>query len=148
VEIQTLSLSKGEKDYFTFGRMQGGVDFLLEHPTISRLHAVMQFRKSDGSLHLRDMQSTHGTTVNKQKVPPNEWVQLNVCDQIQFGQSTRTYIVNGPEDMMPPEVSLVCVCICVCISSCAPRLVELMARALSCLCICVPFVYVAVAVAA
>jgi len=53
--------------YYTFGRMPGAVTFVLDNPTISRVHAVVQFKKEDGTLHVQDLGSTHGTFVNKQR---------------------------------------------------------------------------------
>jgi len=46
---------------------------------------------------LYDLDSAHGTKVNKQRLRPRNYVELRVGDQIKFGESTRTYIVQGPE---------------------------------------------------
>ena len=78
----SLDLTKGNKDHYTFGRMVGSVDVVLEHPTASRLHAVVQFNK-DGSFYLYDNASTHGTTLNRQKLPPKDYTELHVGDLIQ-----------------------------------------------------------------
>ena len=45
------------------------VQFPMEHPSISRLHAVLQFRGSDGAAFLYDPGSAHGSVVNKQRIP-------------------------------------------------------------------------------
>ncbi|KAF8399235.1 hypothetical protein HHK36_015100 [Tetracentron sinense] len=52
-----------EKGAYMFGRVDL-CDFVLEHPTISRFHAVLQF-KENGDAYLYDLGSTHGTFVNK-----------------------------------------------------------------------------------
>lgn len=55
------------KPFLTFGRSPTA-DVLLEHPSASRLHAVLQFRGSDSRAFLYDCGSTHGTFINKQRV--------------------------------------------------------------------------------
>lgn len=71
-------------------------DLSLEHQSISRYHAVIQSRQ-DGSLLLYDMDSSHGTSLNKTALPPRRHVRLTNGDMIRFGQSTRIYIVQGLE---------------------------------------------------
>ncbi|GFZ19010.1 SMAD/FHA domain-containing protein [Actinidia rufa] len=52
-----------EKGAYMFGRVDL-CDFVLEHPTISRFHTVLQFKRN-GDAYLYDLGSTHGTFVNK-----------------------------------------------------------------------------------
>lgn len=79
--------SIAHKPFITFGRSPTA-DVLLEHPSASRLHAVLQFRGQDGRAFLYDCGSTHGTFINKQRVKaqvmaPLRWVDsrhaLVVC---------------------------------------------------------------------
>ncbi|KAG7604238.1 putative transcription factor interactor and regulator FHA-SMAD family [Arabidopsis thaliana] len=93
-----------KKGAYLFGR-DGICDFTLEHPSISRFHAVIQYKRS-GAAYIFDLGSTHGTTVNKNKVDKKVFVDLNVGDVIRFGGSTRLYIFQGPSDLMPPEKDL------------------------------------------
>ncbi|KAK6129112.1 hypothetical protein DH2020_037148 [Rehmannia glutinosa] len=93
-----------KKGAYMFGRVDL-CDFVLEHPTISRFHAVLQF-KSDGGAYLYDLGSTHGTFINKSQVKKRVYVDLHVGDVIRFGQSSRLYIFQGPSDLMPPEADL------------------------------------------
>lgn len=80
-------------------------DFSLEHPSVSRFHAVIQYKRS-GVAYLFDLGSTHGTLINKNKVDKRVYVDLNVGDVIRFGCSTRLYIFQGPSELMPPEKDL------------------------------------------
>lgn len=80
-------------------------DFSLEHPSVSRFHAVIQYKRS-GVAYLFDLGSTHGTLINKNKVDKRVYVDLNVGDVIRFGASTRLYIFQGPSELMPPEKDL------------------------------------------
>lgn len=100
--IEQLDVSK--KGAYMFGRIDL-CDFVLEHPTISRFHAVLQF-KEDGEATIYDLGSTYGTSINKKEVRKKEYTKVNVGDVIRFGQSSRLYIFQGPSDLMPPEGDL------------------------------------------
>ncbi|KAM0010187.1 putative peptidylprolyl isomerase [Helianthus debilis subsp. tardiflorus] len=93
-----------EKGAYMFGRVEL-CDFILEHPTISRFHAVLQFNKSGGAF-IYDLSSTHGTFINKNQVKKKVYVELHVGDVLRFGHSSRLYIFQGPSDLMPPEKDL------------------------------------------
>ena len=60
---------------FTFGRTPGS-DFVLEHPSASRLHAVLQYRGADGQAFLYDAGSAHGTFLNKKQIAAKTHVPL------------------------------------------------------------------------
>ncbi|KAF5748898.1 kanadaptin [Tripterygium wilfordii] len=93
-----------EKGAYMFGRVDL-CDFVLEHPTISRFHAVLQFKRS-GDAYLYDLGSTHGTFINKKQVQKNIFVDLHVGDVVRFGLSSRLYVFQGPPELMPSEVDL------------------------------------------
>jgi hypothetical protein len=63
------------KDHYSFGRIPS-VDFCLEHPSASRLHAVIQYKAGSGQAFLYDGGSTHGTFLNKQRLKPRTHVLL------------------------------------------------------------------------
>lgn len=99
----------------------------MAHPTISRYHAVFQYRpevmvnntdntavdetKQDSAAatkqqksseiekgwYLYDLNSTHGSFVNKMKIPPKTYVRVRVGYMIRFGGSTRNFILQGPD---------------------------------------------------
>ena len=64
-----------EKSHFIFGRSERW-DFFLEHPSISRQHAVIQFSAEGGPPTLYDCSSVHGTFLNKKRLKPGVWVPL------------------------------------------------------------------------
>ncbi|KAJ1258986.1 hypothetical protein BS78_10G118400 [Paspalum vaginatum] len=97
--VGQLDVSK--KGAYMFGRIDM-CDFVLEHPTVSRFHAVLQFR-NDGKVFLYDLGSTHGSFVNKSQVKKKLYTEIHVGDVIRFGQSSRLYIFQGPSELMPPE---------------------------------------------
>ncbi|PPS19060.1 hypothetical protein GOBAR_AA01519 [Gossypium barbadense] len=81
-----------EKGAYMFGRIDL-CDFVLEHPTISRFHAVYRAKVFQFFL--------LGFLVTKKT-----YVDLCVGDVIRFGHSTRLYIFQGPSELMPPEKDL------------------------------------------
>ncbi|PKA67286.1 FHA domain-containing protein DDL [Apostasia shenzhenica] len=94
---------RSAKGAYMFGRVDL-CDFVLEHPTISRFHAVLQFRK-DGA-YIYDLGSTHGTFLNKRQVKKKVYTEIHVGDVLRFGHSSRLYILQGPSELMPPEGDL------------------------------------------
>uniref|UniRef100_A0A8C1YFQ0 Solute carrier family 4 member 1 adaptor protein n=1 Tax=Cyprinus carpio TaxID=7962 RepID=A0A8C1YFQ0_CYPCA len=94
-----------QRSYFVVGRLPV-CDVSLEHPSISRYHAVVQYRGRAGQdevvgeekgFYAYDLGSTHGTFVNKNKIPPKTYIRLRVGHVLKFGGSTRLFILQGPE---------------------------------------------------
>lgn len=112
--------------FWTIGKLPNN-GIVMAHPTISRFHAVLQYRpdvankadnnsdsdddeedslksadstyqkpKIEKGWYLYDLNSTHGSFVNKMKVPPKTYVRLRVGYMLKFGASTRNYILQGP----------------------------------------------------
>ena len=48
---------------------------VLPHPSVSRAHAVIQHSEA-GEVYVCDLDSTHGTTINKKALPPKQFVRL------------------------------------------------------------------------
>uniref|UniRef100_A0A8C8FU74 FHA domain-containing protein n=1 Tax=Oncorhynchus tshawytscha TaxID=74940 RepID=A0A8C8FU74_ONCTS len=101
--VDTVPLT--QQSYFVVGRLPV-CDVSLEHPSISRYHAVIQYRGLAGEeeavgeargFYVHDLGSTHGTFVNKNKIPPNTYIRVRVGHVLKFGGSTRLFIMQGPE---------------------------------------------------
>ena len=93
--VDTLDLRT--KSFFVFGRLPS-CDVTMEHPSLSRYHAVVQYcgTESDNmhvGWYLYDLDSTHGTWVNKVKVKPRVYIRLRVGYVIKFGGSSRLNIL-------------------------------------------------------
>ncbi|KAI8987731.1 SMAD/FHA domain-containing protein [Mycotypha africana] len=101
--IETIKGSEN-KEFVTIGRLPI-CDILMEHPSISRYHAVIQFDR-DGEAYLYDMGSAHGTKINKQEIPKREYRPLKPGDQIRFGESTRIYIFDSGKPYDPEQEAL------------------------------------------
>ncbi|KAI8433230.1 hypothetical protein MSG28_015308 [Choristoneura fumiferana] len=90
------------KSYYVFGRLANS-DVIMAHPTISRHHAVLQYKafaeaeEPPSGWYLFDLGSTHGTHLNGEKLKPQHYTRVRVGHQIKFGNSTRTYIMLGPD---------------------------------------------------
>lgn len=81
-------------------------DVPLAHPSCSRLHAVLQFHRARGRLFLHEPGSTHGTWLNKRRLPGPGFHELRPGDVLGFGASSRLYVVAGPEAEDPPAARL------------------------------------------
>lgn len=97
--VDTVPLT--HRSYFVVGRLPV-CDVPLEHPSISRYHAVIQYRGQAGEggcvgeergFYVHDLGSTHGTVVNKNKIPPKTYVRLRVGHVLKFGGSSRLFIL-------------------------------------------------------
>ena len=86
------------------GRETSVVDLLAEHPSLSKQHAVVQFRYREerneygdksGKVkpYLIDLESANGTKLNGDKVPDSRYLELRDKDMIQFGHSSREYVL-------------------------------------------------------
>jgi pSer/pThr/pTyr-binding forkhead associated (FHA) protein len=109
VELARHLLS--DKANTILGRALGAVHIPIHHESASRQHARIAF-DSMGIPWLKDLQSTHGTTVNKRTLPPiaigrvesnsietgARGVMLFPGDVLQFGASTRLFSVEGPTE--------------------------------------------------
>ncbi|XP_066559261.1 kanadaptin isoform X2 [Amia ocellicauda] len=115
--LDTVPLT--ERSFFVIGRLPN-CDVSLEHPSISRYHAVVQYRQRAGDaaeeeeavvgeqrgFYVFDLGSTHGTFVNKNRIPPKTYIRLRVGHVLKFGGSTRLFILQGPESDAEAESEL------------------------------------------
>lgn len=98
------------KSYQVIGRLPS-CDIQLEHPSLSRYHAVLQFKASGSAdrpagFYLYDLGSTHGTFHNKNRCFPKTYYRLRVGHTMKFGGSTRLLILQGPEEDTEVESEL------------------------------------------
>eukprot|EP01147_Barroeca_monosierra_P008011 gene8011-732_t len=97
--IDTIDIS--QKRFYIIGRLDA-CDIQAEHPSISRFHAVLQFA-DDGFLYVYDLNSTHGTKLNKTSVLPRRYFRVHIGHMLRFGASTRLYILSGPTELAAQE---------------------------------------------
>lgn len=71
--VEEISLPR-DKPFLTVGRLPL-CDITMEHPSVSRYHAILQFRE-EGHLFLFDMNSAHGTRLNKKSIEPSRYYEL------------------------------------------------------------------------
>ncbi|KAK3949666.1 SMAD/FHA domain-containing protein [Pseudoneurospora amorphoporcata] len=105
--IDTIELHT--RSCWLVGRDLAIADLPAEHPSISKQHAVIQFRYTEkrneygdkmGRVkpYLIDLESANGTKLNGDKVPDSRYLELRDKDMMQFGSSTREYVL-----MLPPK---------------------------------------------
>ncbi|KAF2150839.1 SMAD/FHA domain-containing protein, partial [Myriangium duriaei CBS 260.36] len=89
-----------ERSCWLFGRETSVVDVLLDEPTASKQHAVVQFRYSAGRNeygdkiervrpYVIDLESKSGTSLNGSKMEAGRYVELRDGDVLVFGAPER-----------------------------------------------------------
>lgn len=128
VILDTINLTES---FYVIGRLPS-CHLSLAHPTISRHHAIIQYRavedeknsletfresqtsanqkailstKSRG-YYLYDLDSTHGTFWNGHRIRPRTYVRLYGGHMVKFGCSQRKYIVQTPLEDQEEESEL------------------------------------------
>ncbi|CAH0771971.1 unnamed protein product [Bemisia tabaci] len=109
VIVRTIPLHT--RSFHCFGRLDG-CHVSMAHPTISRYHAVLQYRSTFSAddesrgFYLFDLGSTHGTFLNKNRLKPESFTRVQVGHMIKLGCSTRMFILQGPEEDQEEESEL------------------------------------------
>lgn len=70
---------------FVLGKLQGAVDGVINHETVSRIHCKIELE--NGEYYITDLNSTNGTIVNEVLLKPNESIKLQIGDEVQIGQA-------------------------------------------------------------
>ncbi|KAI7920767.1 hypothetical protein M0657_006460 [Pyricularia oryzae] len=100
--VDTIPLAS--RSCWLVGRDAAVADLLAEHPSVSKQHAVIQFRHVEkrnefgdrvGGVkpYLLDLESANGTHINGDQVPESRYLELRHKDVVKFGQSIREYVV-------------------------------------------------------
>ena len=63
---------------------------VLDNPTVSRAHAVIEVDPDEQHAQLRDLNSTHGTYVNGSSKRITSEVRISRADTVRFGSETMT----------------------------------------------------------
>lgn len=96
-----------QRSCWLVGRDQKVTDLYLEHTSISKQHAVIQFRFSSTTNeygdkinrvkpYLIDLESANGTKINDKRVEESRYVELVDGDVITFANSEREYVMMLP----------------------------------------------------
>jgi smad nuclear-interacting protein 1 len=105
--VDTLHIHR--KSVFLAGRDTRVADLSLAHPSCSKQHAVIQFRKvekirKDGTSfelilpYIMDLASVHKTFVNGEAIEDSRYYELRAKDCVKFGASTREYVLMVDEE--------------------------------------------------
>eukprot|EP00914_Ancora_sagittata_P008183 GHVO01016114.1.p1 GENE.GHVO01016114.1~~GHVO01016114.1.p1 ORF type:complete len:194 (-),score=28.58 GHVO01016114.1:96-677(-) len=95
------------KEWYLFGKDSRVCDIPMIHPTISKQHAVLQYRhkNADTRPYLLDLESTNGTYINGEKIDQAVYVELRSEDRVKFGKSTREYVILNETDAGDVEIA-------------------------------------------
>jgi len=99
-----------ERSCWLVGKERLVVDFPLDHPSCSKQHAAIQFRYVEkrnefgdriGKVkpYIIDLESANGSSLNGEPIPAAQFVEVQDKDVLQFGLSSREYVMLLP----PPE---------------------------------------------
>ena len=107
VEIDSVNIS--DLSFCIFGRLPS-CHVHLEHPSISRYHAILQHRPTsatnvpestlfstnphEAGFYVYDLGSTHGTFLNKNKIQPRCYYRVRIGQTIRFGGSSRIFVLD------------------------------------------------------
>ncbi|KMQ85521.1 Kanadaptin [Lasius niger] len=99
-----------ERSFHVIGRLPS-CNLSLAHPTISRYHAIIQYRATEDEtnskgFYLYDLESTHGTFWNGHRIKSRTYVRLHDGHMIKLGCSQRKYILQAPLDDREEESEL------------------------------------------
>ena len=103
--IDTYHVSR--QSAYLFGRERKVADIPVDHPSLSKQHAVLQYRtlpskqqqpigapaKLQCKPYLMDLESTNGTFINGERLDPARYYELKRGDVITLGASSREYVV-------------------------------------------------------
>lgn len=95
--LVSMSIDRQEKvhltkDQYVVGKLASQADIVLDHNSISRIHAKIQ--KEQGEYYLYDLNSTNGTFHNGRRLEVRERVALKGGDEIAFAR-VGFYVVMG-----------------------------------------------------
>ncbi|KAK0201852.1 hypothetical protein DFS33DRAFT_1455670 [Desarmillaria ectypa] len=118
-QVELLHIQR--QSAYLFGRDRLVADIPIDHPSCSKQHAAIQYRyiqeknefgdvkgsvkyvgdRVHGSRRIHssfrpfiiDLESTNGTHVNDEVVPPSRYYELRASDVIKFGLSTKEYVL-------------------------------------------------------
>jgi len=102
--IYSAPILLANQSCFLLGKDERVCDILLENPSISRQHCVIQFRQinkltDEGQYsetikpYLLDLDSSNGSYLNGERVPASRYVELLHEDRLRFGSSQREYVI-------------------------------------------------------
>ncbi|KAL7687997.1 putative forkhead-associated (FHA) domain, SMAD/FHA domain superfamily [Plasmopara halstedii] len=94
----------GSRSCYVLGRSDEKSDVWLQHPSISRQHAVIGHDNQD-RVCVMDLGSAQGTFVNDDEIKPNQQRPLQTGDCIRFGASTRRYVFQTGESKQSSKVT-------------------------------------------
>uniref|UniRef100_A0A0N5AJ71 FHA domain-containing protein n=1 Tax=Syphacia muris TaxID=451379 RepID=A0A0N5AJ71_9BILA len=107
--LETIEFSKRRfPTYIVIGRLDV-CDIQMNHPSISRYHCILQYgndimNRTEKGWHLYDLGSTHGTKLNKRRIPPEQYIRIRVGHVMQLGGSTRILNLVGPSSDTEAEL--------------------------------------------
>ncbi|CAM9708978.1 unnamed protein product, partial [Hapterophycus canaliculatus] len=104
-EATVATLHIHRQSAYLVGREKRVADIVVDHPSCSKQHAVVQFRlfekvdEKEGTTrrsvrpYIMDLDSTNGTLLNGEQIESARYIEMKEKDVIKFGTSTREYVL-------------------------------------------------------
>lgn len=94
-----ITLLQGKKTHWVLGKDRSVCDIFAQHGSISREHAVVQFKRGRNGVptpYIMDLESVNGTHIAtaeaNEKLEPLRYYRLLSQDTVRLGGSTRDYV--------------------------------------------------------
>lgn len=103
---QPITLLQGKKTCWVLGKDQSVCDIFAHHGSISREHAVVQFKRHNGvpTPYIMDLESVNGTHIAtaeaNEKLEPLRYYRLLSQDTVRLGGSSRDYVFIDENDLI------------------------------------------------
>jgi smad nuclear-interacting protein 1 len=106
--LETVPLA--QQTCWLMGKEAAVADLVIEHPSTSKQHGVIQFRYVEKAVnefgdrkgtvkpYLIDLESSNGTFLNGDKISPRRFIEIKSGDVMKIGHSEREYVF-----ILPPK---------------------------------------------
>ncbi|KAK4104643.1 hypothetical protein N658DRAFT_185101 [Parathielavia hyrcaniae] len=95
-ERDVVSVGRSSK-VSTKGFIAGIDNVWIDNPVMSRLHARLTARMDKNEIEIKDLGSLHGTFLNDERIPADQWREVKDGDTLRFGAP----ISRGNEEFLP-----------------------------------------------
>jgi len=85
---------------YLFGKDRRVADIGTDHPTCSKQHAVVHYRRKGGIVvpYIMDLESTNGTFLNTARIDSARYYELKSKDMLTFGSSKKEFILINADE--------------------------------------------------
>ncbi|EGG13496.1 hypothetical protein DFA_11257 [Cavenderia fasciculata] len=90
---ERIDLNK--EKYLIFGRNKDHCNIVIDHPSVSRIHAALIYHGANNRFYLIDLQSSSGTYVNGEKIAVHAPASIKEDFTMRFGDDQKEFTLKG-----------------------------------------------------